>query len=633
MLGLIAKVGPLPKRGETGDEPLPLGAQRHELRHPGGIRGPVAVWTVGRDPGQVNVAHAPGGGSSIVSCGNPLLQDSDSHRFDAERALRVYQERGLQVLAESLDGSFVLGILDHRAGFLHILNDRSGSVPVHFRAREGGFAVAPTGRALLSLLKMEPSWDAIGAATFLHRGFAIGERTLLGEVRLLPPAHLLSWDFATSSLARSAYWCPRFHSHATIGRSEASDALHSALTAGHRAVSEVLPKTSQLLLTGGYDSRLVLANLHAIGRPPAECVTWGATRELEGSDPTVAEAMSRHAGVPWRFIRYSGADFAKHALDWAQAGELESDNMGPFAAGPDWLSRHGSVGGALLVGDHLLGEGRLPLSMEDALVEGTGIPDTGIDGALATMMGKRGQEAAALILAERDELVSHNPNDSPKGLKDFLTYRVGLGRWLNASTPFREPFVTTCRPLLMKPALDVVLELPENLRVDKTLLVSVLKRHHPEWARFPDAKTNSLIDWHHTFSNPGPSRDLLQGALSRERLEALPISMWLDLDEVERARDRFLFSNRPLRSRTGGVKGYITDARRAFSRNSTMSRVTATVERRLRGSRRRIYGPSMERALIRLALLSMLNTLMETDLFLEGSTSGARQLLLGKVRA
>ena len=542
----------------------------------------------------------------ICIYGLPWIAGPAPRQVSAEELLQSYLERGVEAFT-TLDGGFVIVVADFRSDTFLVMNDRMATHPVHYFAGKGVFAVAPEAKAILAMLGRVPELDTHGCLTFLEKGHALGERTLFNDVRLLPPAQLLRVDLASGEVRRETYWDLRFGPAAKTTRRAAADNLHDILGASHAAVLLDSPAESTLLLTGGFDSRVMLGGFRLAGQLPARALTWGVSAEIPFSDPQVAAGLASGAGLEWEFRGYGEESFPERAEAWARVGELGSDNLGVFAAGPDFLAPEGAPIGPVFIGDQFFGYGGQPLSMEDAVIDATGIRLGALAPAVTRIMNvDRVAEASAAVHEDLAGVIARCPNDTPKGLKDFLSYQVGLARWLNAPTFFREPMVSTRRPLLGIPALELFLTLPEHLRVDKAVLVDMLRRHFPDLAAVPRATANSLIDWGHAFTHPGPCRDYLEGLLNDDLIEALPIHSFLDMDRVRADSAAFLNSRRTEVSRAPDRKSLITSLRRVTSRVPGLARWLRRAEHRLQRMRGVDHGPKIDRVLIRLALLVML---------------------------
>ena len=270
-------------------------------------------------------------GVGVVLYGWALLREPSWRRLDAAAVLGLYLEDGVEALCR-LDGGFLVVVADLRGRRLLIVNDRTATVPLQYREEDGLFAFAPEAKAIHAALGRPMRLSETGVLSFLSLGYALGNETLLEGVKLLEPAQVVEVSLETAKADHRAYWTLHF-SPRQMSEREAGERLYEVFTDCHRALLADRPERTQLLLTGGLDSRTVLAMLSGLGRPPDEALTWGVDDRIPHSDPAVAASMAASYDVPFRFVRYDADTFQEHAEDWAWVSELGSDNLGSFAAG------------------------------------------------------------------------------------------------------------------------------------------------------------------------------------------------------------------------------------------------------------------------------------------------------------
>lgn len=196
------------------------------------------------------------------------LSDS-GHRFASETAaefvLHLYEERGTDFVSQ-LNGAFAIAIWDKHENILIIANDRLGLHPIYFTIQGRGFAFAAGVRALLADSTLPRTVDLVAIAEMVTFDHVLGDRTLLGDVRLLPPGSLAT--FQDGRLDVHKYWTIDFPDAYEV-RSEESY-IEEYLFLLEQAVKRQVKGSSPtgLLLSGGLDSRVLLAFLaqHVDGR-------------------------------------------------------------------------------------------------------------------------------------------------------------------------------------------------------------------------------------------------------------------------------------------------------------------------------------------------------------------------------
>ena len=189
------------------------------------------------------------------------------HRFsvdnDAEYVLHLFEELGSEAPVR-LNGAFVAAIWDSRNRRLTLLNDRLGLRPLYYVQRNGCLFFASSVGALMADPALSQRVDPIAMAQFLCFDHVLGNRTLLSEVQLLPPAQLAT--FSDGRLAGGAHWRLVFPEVYQVRSEEdyLEELIHHLKQAVNRQARGDLPMG--VSLSGGLDSRTIAAFLSEIPR-------------------------------------------------------------------------------------------------------------------------------------------------------------------------------------------------------------------------------------------------------------------------------------------------------------------------------------------------------------------------------
>ncbi len=201
----------------------------------------------------------------------------------------------------STEGAFCLAHYDTSAPSLTLANDHFGLQPLYFSQTKDWFAYASEVKALLVLLDRLPELDEISLRQFFGYGHMLGERTWWKGIELLPPASV--WRISSEGVSRRRYWT--FDQLRVDVRRE-DDVMEEFGKLWSRAIRRrVLPGTMPLLLSGGLDSRMVLAELVEQGCD-VHAVTFGAADAL---DLKIAADCATTAGIPHRRIIIDGQNW------------------------------------------------------------------------------------------------------------------------------------------------------------------------------------------------------------------------------------------------------------------------------------------------------------------------------------
>jgi asparagine synthase (glutamine-hydrolysing) len=249
-------------------------------------------------------------------------------RTDTEVLLAAYREWGEACLAR-LQGMFAFAIWDEIHGRLFCARDRLGIKPFYYATPPGAFTFASEMKALLAHPGVAATADDEAVLGFLiHANCDYGERTLLREVKALPPSHRLSLDVATGRIDVARYW--EFVPQSLNGTPDRArlDGLRDLLVTTTRShlVSDVRAGSC---LSGGIDSSTVVSLIGTLRREQPEATAavgdrlftftscW-PYRELDERE--YAGAVARHVGAEPHLVFPSAADFWKTfpSMAWHQ---------------------------------------------------------------------------------------------------------------------------------------------------------------------------------------------------------------------------------------------------------------------------------------------------------------------------
>jgi len=178
---------------------------------------------------------------------------------DTEVLLAAYQQWGEACLSR-LNGMFAFALHDADRQCLLLARDRVGEKPLYYWAREGAISFASELKALMLDPALERRVDPSSLSCYLGLGFVPGNRSILGQVRKLPPAHALRFDLPAGAITIRRYWSPPSQ---VIGEPERSE--DELLTELEVLLQEAVQRQLVadvpvgILLSGGLDSSIVTA--------------------------------------------------------------------------------------------------------------------------------------------------------------------------------------------------------------------------------------------------------------------------------------------------------------------------------------------------------------------------------------
>jgi hypothetical protein len=234
------------------------------------------------------VTH-PATGNWLVTVGTWFHQDGYASGHEM-RLLKDFQKSGIRELASKLEGFFVVVVGDLQEGTVYLITDLVGSC--HCFQRAVGDRVAISNSSLLLAALDSFQLDATACQEFLATGVIYEDRTLFQEVKKLAPASI--YQFARGSLQSSQrYWQISDIEPDSLDSSRACAALWEVLADSAKKVEKAF-RYPVCDLTGGYDSRALVAAFHGSAVPISTAVTGPA----DSRDVVISKSLARMADLP-----------------------------------------------------------------------------------------------------------------------------------------------------------------------------------------------------------------------------------------------------------------------------------------------------------------------------------------------
>jgi hypothetical protein len=264
----------------------------------------------------------------VLVAGNPISCSTDvgerlRHAAEAE------WEEAVECLKE-LDGPFAAVMWHERLRRLTIVTDILGMQPLYFHRQTGMFALASEVRALTSCSLCHADPDPAGWGAFLSFGHTIADRTLVADVRRVAPGSVVVYQPDTDTLSASSYWSWPSARVSSVDDSTI-DKLGDQIVAEVRACLAYHPRPI-VCLSGGYDSRLILAALVDTGHRPT-ILTLAHPDEQNDLDGKLALRLARalNLTVDHRVPRRDFFSTSEY-LDYVRTSGLASPSLYLFIA-------------------------------------------------------------------------------------------------------------------------------------------------------------------------------------------------------------------------------------------------------------------------------------------------------------
>lgn len=374
---------------------------------------------------------------------------------------------------------------------VELVTDIAASRAVWYYHDDEVFLASSSQRPLIALLggfELDPE-----AVTWMVASRSLGPRPSYDRrLKRAPLDGAVRLDRHSWALHVTARWSP--YEADDLPDDEHARRLHDAIV---ETCSYLAPDAERwpLLLSGGYDSRALLVGMRQAGITPS-CVTWGLESALrdESSDAAVARRLAASVAVPHEFFALDGKhDLAVAALEeFIVRSEGQVQDFTMYVDGfATWrtLADRGCIG----------------------VIRGDNYPWAYLGEFISTRTVRH--HCGADLLADYSPGHAVNrlgltPQSWPSSLEqrpdeDLLRYRDRLQRTLYIPArvaplnQIKASYTEIVNPLKARRIADVVMRLPERLRLHPGVLARVLELHGPAvpFAKRPAATLPGVLEW------------------------------------------------------------------------------------------------------------------------------------------
>ena len=382
----------------------------------------------------------------------------------------------------ALDGAFTAFWWDPDARRLLVVNDFAGLQPIYMRKFAGRVAFAPR---IDTLAGGDVTADAAGWGGFVGFGNFIGERTSVAGVTRIPPATVVEYDAASDTVSSSSYWrWPSMSANLTLDKVDTGELL-DLIDATLRAY-EIYGRTPTLLLSGGFESRLLAALLTRAGRSPSALTLRNPYEHME-IDGRFASRVARTLRLR-HVIRDPDPQFfsTPRYLDYVRGHEVASTSVNLFIA---QVASELQEAGVEAIWDGFPYGCMTKEKSAESFDEFIGHMMKPADGpawrAAQQVFAPSFVEEMRVSLDEavRREIEACHP--APHGTQQFfqrnrIRHRIAPNT-LKVYAGFLSPFL----PGLAKAVYERIVPIPPSQRKGEALYFRIFERHFPELAKIP----------------------------------------------------------------------------------------------------------------------------------------------------
>jgi len=480
-----------------------------------------------RDGYTVAEAHAPGLSLTQVCVGKPgearspvitpdglgivafdghlrnaaqLAGRSVSHSEVPSLVAELFVAEGWRVV-RGFKGAFNAIWIDSTEGNAILVTDRFGLYRlVHYWDGRSVWHVGPNGLHLQSRLRSPWRLDPQALAEYLTFGYVLGDRTLLADVKVAPPASCLRLD--ANGLAVEAYWrLSDIRPRDDLSWTQASEELQGLLS---RALDGCTPEgwRPTISLSGGLDSRVITFGLTDQGLRP-RTYTFGAPGCL---DNNFARRVARTCGLQHSFHALHADHVTTHCEDLV----LLTDGQLPVVHGHGIhcmeavaceadIVVHGLAGGMIMGSflDEQVAEAA-PAELTSLLYQraNKGLDPETLGRLLAPPVV--GQLEAPPREVFEAAVLEFQPNPAAN-IADFVELRQRQRRLIFEPMRMLRRYIEYSAPFYDYDLLSFVMSLPGCMRIREGLYQDAIGKMYPRAGRIP--WTNTGLPLHPTSSD------------------------------------------------------------------------------------------------------------------------------------
>jgi len=411
-------------------------------------------------------------GAPIVTSG--ALDEKLSHIVDSGH------EEAAKALSE-LEGAFAAVYWNQDENKLVIVTDILSAQPLFITRTPGQLLLASELKGIAAAPMVDNKICASGWGAFVTFGHFLDQDTSLEGVKRVGPGVVLVYDPATDQLEETTYWKWPKPKPITKMEDVDTDYLLSLLDREIRGYLEYR-RPGSILLSGGFDSRLIYALLYRMGlRIPA--IVLSHEDENCGADGIYAGWTAKCLGGP--VVRHKmNPDFfsTQKYLDYMLMNDVGTPSLYMFIA---QASQHlkpelGAIWeGAFIGGTLKQGPGGISryLANRAALKDKWDVVRKVFDPDLAERMF----ESFKVKLKTETEKYS----DDPFGLQEFVVRNRTRNRYApNPLTVFSNT-VQAYTPGISKDFWELSVALHADLKDELKLMLLLFRRHFPSLLRIP----------------------------------------------------------------------------------------------------------------------------------------------------
>lgn len=232
---------------------------------------------------------------------------------DASDAAKLVKQYGEKRIAD-FNGNYLLAWYEKNNGKFVLCNDRFGIYPLYWTKMKDEFIFSSSVRLLANQIELE--LDFVGLAEQLSFDYCLEDRTLFKNIKYILPAS--KFVVENGEFNQTIYWTERGREDRRYrNKNECLKELKKRML---HAIDLRKADKNIIGLTGGFDSRIVLAMLDELGAKNIQTFTFG---NKGSGDVVAAEQLAKGYCTNHHSITFTKDAFEESALPIIKSSEAQ----------------------------------------------------------------------------------------------------------------------------------------------------------------------------------------------------------------------------------------------------------------------------------------------------------------------
>ena len=220
-------------------------------------------------------------------------------------------------LLNGINGCYA--IIINNKGKLYAATDRIRSVPIFYCIEKNKFFISDEANSLIKIIGRKSN-DTLSKYEFQHTGYVTLSDTLFLRISQMQAGEYI---FVDKNISPLKILNRRYYKF--LHKNQESKHIHSLQPSLHSSINNVFSRLDQstknkklvVPLSGGIDSRLIISNIHKMGRKNVLCFSYGRRGNKESK---ISQNISNELSYDWYFVDYTKNKWKK----WYNSQQMET---------------------------------------------------------------------------------------------------------------------------------------------------------------------------------------------------------------------------------------------------------------------------------------------------------------------